>query len=90
MVVVDEQTPKAQLKQIAEDMQDLLDGDTVDAKTHGNLVGLANELDRVSDRLSDSNVKSAVRSILFMVGGGFVGYTVGALLDNLEHLVNIL
>lgn len=73
----------------ANEMQDL-DADTVNAKTHGNLVGLANELDRLGDDLSDSNVKAAINSISYMVGGGLIGYTVGALLDNLEHLVNLL
>ena len=87
---MDEPTLRKRLKQIAENMQNLLDVDKIDAKTHGNLVGLANELDRVSDNLSDSNVKSAVHSVVYMLGGGLAGYTVGTLFDNLEHLVNLL
>lgn len=87
---MDEPTLRKQLKQIAENMQELLHVDQNDAKAHGNLVGLANELDRVSNNLSDSNVKPAVYSVVYMIGGGLAGYTIGTLLDNLEHLVMLL
>lgn len=78
------------MKQIAQEMLALLNTDTIDDVTHGNLKGLANELDRLGGSLSDSNIKSAIRSVASMVGGGLVGYGVGSLIDKLDHLVSLL
>ena len=50
------------------------------------MLGLANEMDRLGAGLSDSNVKAAIKSVVTMVVGGLVGYTVGQFLDELSQL----
>ena len=81
---------RRRVKQIAQEMLDLLNADTIDAMSHGNLKGLANELDRLGDDLSDSRVKAAINSVILMVGGGFAGYGVGTLMDKLDYVVSLV
>ena len=87
---MDESTLRIEIKAIASEVKGLLDVDTVDDRTHGSLQALANELDRLGDRLSDDKVKSTIHSVTTMVGGGVFGYAAGKLLDNLEYLVATL
>ena len=71
-------------------MQDQLNSEVIDDMVIGNLKGLANELDRFGDDMSDSNIKTAITSIVSMIGGGLVGYGIGTVLDNLDYLVSLL
>ena len=87
---MDEPSIRRNMKRIAKDMLDLLDKDKIDAKTHGNLQGLAKELDRFGDDLSDSRVKHYLSLIAAMFAGGVVGYTSGAAIDLLWELIKSL
>lgn len=87
---MDEPTLKKKIKSIAGTMQSKLNVDVIDAKTHGELIGLSNELDRLGEDLSDSNVKSAIRSIGIMLAGGVTGYSIGLAMDKVGVLLSTL
>ena len=87
---MDKPTLKKKIKVIATTMQSKLNVDTIDAKTHGELIGLSNELDRLGEDLSDSNVKSTIISIGTMLTGGVSGYSIGLVLDEVGVLLSTL
>ena len=87
---MDEPALKKKIKTIAGIMKTKLDVDKIDAKTHGELVGLSNELSRLGDDLSDSNIKTAIKSIGMVLAGGITGYTIGLAMDKVGVLISAL
>ena len=81
---MDESDIKRRISGIVDEMRNI--AGNLDGESRGRLLGLANEMDRLGAGLSDSNVKAAIKSVVTMVLGGLVGYTVGQFLDGLTQL----
>lgn len=86
---MDESSVKS-VGKIIKDMQDVLDAGSIDAKAHGKLCGMANELNRLESELSDSKLQMAMSHAVKFVLGGIVGYGVGELAELLEEITILL
>lgn len=87
---MDESSVKKRVGEIVADMQDVLAAGRINAKAHGKLCGLANELSRLESELSDSKLKMALSNAAKLVGGGASGYHVGELAEFLAEIMILL
>ncbi len=52
----------------------------------GQLQGYTNELERIADSLSDSQLKAAVRHACTMLAGGFIGYGIDVIIEAINNI----
>lgn len=85
---MDEPALKHRIAKIVQRMQELVHRD-LDEMAISELRGLANEMNRLENELSDSRLRVAIRNAVNLILGGLAGYAIGLIADSLGEIMNI-